>query len=75
MSLLGRRSKITPDEAKELAREQCERHGLSFEEPVRVFREGRHFVVWTKSGWRGGNAIVRVDRRTGKVGVPSFTPK
>jgi hypothetical protein len=75
MSLLGRRPKITADEAKELAHEQCERHGLPFEEPVRVFREGRYFVVWTKSGWRGGNVIVRVHRRTGTVGDPTVAPR
>jgi len=48
---------------------------LRFDEPVKVFREGPHFVVWTSSGSRGGNFSVRVDRRTGAVGPPKLTPK
>jgi hypothetical protein len=66
---------ITREEAKELARAECERRGLGFDEPVRVIGGPLRYRIWTRSNARGGNVIVSVHRWNGETEVVAVTPK
>ena len=66
---------VSRDEARELARAECERHGLAFDEPIRVNGGPLHYSVWTRADARGGNAIVSVHRWTGAVELRTVTPR
>jgi hypothetical protein len=66
---------ITRAQATELARQECERRGLSFVEPVRVIGGPLRYSVWTRSNSRGGNVIVSVHRWNGKTEIVAVTPK
>jgi len=58
---------ISKEEAKELARAECARRGVAWQEPIRVHRDFGDWEVWTHSGYRGGNVIITVDRGTGAI--------
>jgi hypothetical protein len=58
---------ISKHEAKELARAECARRGLTWEEPVWVHRDFGNWTVWTCADHRGGNLIITVDRGTGAI--------
>jgi hypothetical protein len=66
---------ITRTEATELARQECERRGLRFVEPVRVIGGPLRYSVWTRADSRGGNIIVSVHRWSAKAEVVGVTPK
>lgn len=66
---------ITRIQATELARQECERSGLSFVEPVRVIGGPLRYSVWTRANSRGGNIIVSVHRWSGKTEIVAVTPK
>jgi len=66
---------VSRDEARELARAECERQGIAFEEPISVNGGPLHYSVWTRSGTRGGNAIVSVHRWTGAVQLRGVIPR
>jgi hypothetical protein len=44
---------ISKEEAKELARAQCARRGVAWQEPVKVYRYFGYWRVWTHAGYRG----------------------
>jgi hypothetical protein len=66
---------ISREEAKELARRECERQDLPFAEPVSVSGGPLYFRVWTQSNMRGGNVSVHVQRWTGRVELKGVAPR
>ncbi|WP_328470143.1 hypothetical protein OHA21_03750 [Actinoplanes sp. NBC_00393] len=60
---------IDRDQAVELARAEVERSGLPWLEPVTVSWGLFRYEVLTNTSFRGGNVIVRVNRRSGKATV------
>jgi hypothetical protein len=65
--LLGIEVNVTKGEATELAKAECERRGWPWTEPVAVLERLAEYRVWTNSGKRGGNVVIRVDIQTGKI--------
>ena len=66
---------IDREEALRLARREVERQGLPWIEPISVNYGFLNYEVWTKSGTRGGNVVVKVNRRSGKATVRTVIPK
>lgn len=58
----------TEEEALRIAREECERRGLTWRHPT-VKRGWRRWTVMTPGGQRGGNAVIFVSRRDGATRV------
>ena len=58
---------ISKEEAVEVARKECERRGIPWLEPVKVFRHYGNWSVWTHANHRGGNVRVIVDKETGEI--------
>lgn len=67
------RRMISKAQAKELARQECERREFSWEEPVRVSGGRVNITFWTNADVIDANTIVTVNRRTGEVGTPVRT--
>ncbi len=61
------RPPVTGPQARELARAECERRGLGWEEPARVRRRLLVYEVWTASQRTGGNLVVEVDAHSGQI--------
>jgi len=57
---------ISKEEAKELARAECARRGLKWEEPMKVYRHFGDWAVWPRANYRG-SAYIIVDRGTGAI--------
>ncbi|MEU4426122.1 hypothetical protein AB0F81_36345 [Actinoplanes sp. NPDC024001] len=60
---------IDRDQAVQLARAEVENNGLPWLEPVSVNWGLFHYEVRTNTAFRGGNVIIRVNRRSGKATV------
>jgi hypothetical protein len=58
---------ISKEQAKEIARAECARRGLLWQEPVWVHRDFGVWKVWTHADHRGGNLIITVHRGTGAI--------
>jgi len=58
---------VSREQALDIARRECERRGLPWQEPVRVMSELADWAVWTHADHRGGNVRVIVDKGTGEV--------
>ncbi len=67
--------KIDREQAVEVAKAAVEQAGLLWLEPIRSYWGLHHFTVWTSSNRRGGNLIIRVDRRTGRATIAGPTPR
>ena len=66
---------ISRAQALELARAEVARKGLQWVEPISVHGGIWNYSVWTRSKSRGGNVIIRVNRRSGIATVVGHTPK
>lgn len=64
--------KISLDEARRLAQEECERRGWYWEEPVKENDELLMWHFYTASNVRGGNVVIRVSMRDGRIVQASF---
>jgi hypothetical protein len=62
-------------EAQELARREVERKSLPWTGPISVHFGFWNYEVWTKSGTRGGNIIIKVNRRSGVATVVAVIPR
>jgi hypothetical protein len=58
---------VTREEALSIAHAGCDRRGLPWLEPVRVFRHYGDWSVWTHADHKGGNVRVIVDAGRGDV--------
>jgi hypothetical protein len=66
---------IDRNEALAVARDEVERRGLWWVEPV-IIRFGiRHYRIWTNANSRGGNVAIRVNRKSGEVTALTTTPR
>ena len=73
---------ITRNEAIEIARRECERHGWKDLPPYEA-QSGREYVLWGKTTWFvvtnagqvGDNAYVNIDGDNGKVIGAAFATK
>jgi hypothetical protein len=58
---------LSKDQAAAIARQACESRGLEFREPVQVTRGPFHVTVWTNARYIGGNVVIVLRSRTGRV--------
>jgi hypothetical protein len=65
---------VTRDHAIELAREECERAGSLWKEPVRSVERLDHYVFGTAMHQDGGNVCTHVDAQTGKARIAGVVP-
>jgi hypothetical protein len=63
---------VSEADALRLALEECPRRGLPWREPIAVRGGWREWRVYSPSNVRGGNTIVTVRRRSGKVKVRHY---
>lgn len=63
---------LTAEEARELARKECELRGWPWAEPIMVKRELWEFHVMTNASKRGGNVNVWIDARSRRVKRSAF---
>jgi hypothetical protein len=74
--LLGRIfGAVTVEDAKRLAREECERRGWQWIEPVFVKRFFWVYHVMTNASNRGGNVNIWVDARSGRIKDAKFASR
>lgn len=66
---------ITKEQAVLIAQKECADRGWEWEEPIKIRSGLGVWVVWTHHGWRGVNAIIRIDKWNGKVVAASFIPR
>ena len=67
---------LTREEARQLAREHVERHGLPWTDPVNVTRRPLGgWDVMTKSNYQGGNIFISVTRHGRIKGGNNVTPR
>jgi predicted DNA binding protein len=64
---------MTDAEALRIAQEACRRHNIEWREPHSVKKGWRWWTVTTPSDRRGGNAVITISRRTGRVKVGFYT--
>ena len=66
---------ISRAEALDLAHAEVKRQGLPWIEPFRVHFGFWNYRVWTRAESRGGNVVIRVNRRSGTATVVAHSPK
>ena len=59
----------------EAARRRCLEEGYDWEEPVTVEESWHHYAFRTGADHRGGNAWIRVDKRSGEVTYFAFAAR
>jgi uncharacterized protein YpmB len=65
----------TPKEkALEIAEQECNNQGWKFED-VSVTDEKDKWFVMTNKFFRGGNALIYIDKKTGKIINKKYNPK
>jgi len=65
--IFGVRVGISPSRAIEIAREDCVRRGLRFDEPVGCTEVLRHYILVSPAGQKGDVVFVRVSVTDGSV--------
>jgi hypothetical protein len=65
--LPGLGAKVSKEQAAEIARKECTARGLTWLEPVRVFRHYGNWSVWTNADKIGGNIRIIIDSGNGQV--------
>jgi hypothetical protein len=66
---------IDRNQALAVARDEVERQGLWWVEPVIVHFGIWNYRIWTNANSRGGNVAIRVNRRSGQVTALTTTPR
>lgn len=66
---------IPEAEALALARAECDRHGWTWLNPVRVARHRSTWMIKTNVECKGSNAHVEIDFYTGEVMRSGFAPR
>ena len=56
-----------------IAKQECLQRELPWREPIHVRRGWRWWTVMTNADKRGGNVIVMVSRRSGRVRVRNYS--
>jgi hypothetical protein len=66
---------ISREQAIALAREECERAGYPWEEPIRFVEHPRYYGIVTPIHRSGGNVCIHVDAQTGEARVVGVVPR
>jgi hypothetical protein len=66
---------IDKGEALVLARREVERNALPWTEPISVHFGFWNYRVWTMADSRGGNIIIKVNRRSREATIVALSPK
>ena len=74
-SLLRIQPTVTADRAIESAKQVCAERGWPWSEPVATRESLRDIRVWTNSGHRGGNVIIRIDIESGELKHASYAER
>lgn len=67
--------KITKTEAMQIARQECERRGWPWQEPILIHWGFFSFTVRTNTQRRGGNVSLRIRKRDGVVVGAAFADR
>lgn len=67
--------RLTAEEARQIAREECERRAWPWIEPISVQRSLGSFHIMTNAHQRGGNVNIWVDARSGEVEKAGFAKR
>ena len=73
--LLGIEARVTRDEAIGVAKAKAESRDWPWTEPVAVTEGLAEYRIFTNSGRRGGNVIIRVDVRTGEISHATYAER
>lgn len=66
MRLIGKPA-IDKEQAFRLAREECERRGWPWQEPIGISDGFRCWKIVTHVGWMDSNVWMSIDHRTGEI--------
>jgi hypothetical protein len=75
MNSNGGEERISRDAAVTLSRQECERRGWPWLEPVEVRETRRAWQILTNRKATGCNASFGVEKRTGKITQAAFAPR
>ena len=73
--LLNLGAKITREDALQIAKEECDRRGWPWREPVAVYWRFTYWFVWTNARAMGAKAWIKVNKRNGKVCSAGYIPR
>jgi len=68
-------ARLTKEQARRIAQEECIRRGISWGEPVAVHWGLFAYTVWAHADRRGGNTIVRVRKKDAAILEAFITPR
>jgi hypothetical protein len=66
---------ISEEQAKEIARKECESRGRAFMQPIHIKQRPDRWIVTTNADSVGGNVRVAINKQTGEVITFSFAPR
>jgi hypothetical protein len=75
MNWKGREEGVSRDDAVTLSRQECERRGWPWLEPVEVRETRCAWQIFTNRKATGCNASFGVEKRTGKITQAAFAPR
>lgn len=58
---------LTKDKVRAIAKQECEKRGYPWLEPVSVHRRLTYFYVWTNAMNKGANIVIDINKFTGEV--------
>jgi len=65
---------ISKEEASKIAEQECKKENWKFED-VSISDEKDQWFVMTNKSYRGGNALIYIDKKSGKVINKMYNPK
>ena len=65
---------ITKEQAREIAKAECERRCWPWSEPIYVRWGFRHYGIWG-GGRKGGNLCMRIRKKDGAIVFAAMSPK
>jgi hypothetical protein len=74
-SLFENNLDIKREEAIKIAKKVCEEKKWPWKEPINVTKGLWNYKIWTNCNMIGGNAIIRIRIKDGKVVSSTITPK
>jgi hypothetical protein len=71
---MNRFSMITKQQAKEIARNECQQKNWPWLEPIYVKWGLYNYTIWG-GGRKGGNLIIKIRKKDGEIICSGITPK
>jgi hypothetical protein len=75
MDAKGLEERVSRDDAVTLSRQECERRGWPWLEPIEVRETRREWQIRTNRKAIGCNVSIAVEKRTGRVTQAAFAPR